>query len=246
MKYSISQVSKIAGISIRTLHYYDQQNLLVPLRDSENGYREYTDQHMIVLQQILIYRQMDFSIAQIKQVLNQDEQTLFESLKLQKQTLKNKAIELDSLIKKVEISMNKLDKQRIDKILYEGIDLQKAEDWEVQARQNYSSESVDQSYKRLGKLSQEQLERIKVKGEEIAHNLAENLDQKIDSDIIQSIVKQHHAWVENFYDATFEVYTGLADMYLQSDEFTEFYDKHKKGSTLHLNQAIHYFAKHNL
>jgi len=246
MVYSISEISNLAGISVRTLHFYDNEGLLVPQRNPQNGYREYSHHHLITLQQILIYREMDFSIAQIKTLLTKQNDDLLHCLTKQKHQLKQKVKHINFLIEKIEVSMNTLDKQRINDTLYEGIDKTKAEQWEHKARNQYTNSKIDQSYQRLSKLNSHQLQSIKEEGEQIAVELARHLTSPIDSDVIQNIVARHHHWIENFYSAPYETYAGLADMYLASDEFTHYYDKHKKGTTEHLAQAMHVYAKNNL
>ena len=67
--FSVSQVSQLAGVSVRTLHHYDQIGLLKPLRQQDNGYRVYSEQHLAKLQQILLYRQLDFSLEQIRDMM---------------------------------------------------------------------------------------------------------------------------------------------------------------------------------
>ena len=67
--FSVSQVSKLAGASVRTLYHYDQIGLLTPLRQQDNGYRCYSEQHLAKLQQILLYRQLDFGLEQIRDMM---------------------------------------------------------------------------------------------------------------------------------------------------------------------------------
>ena len=82
--YSVSQLSKLAGVSVKTLHYYDHKGLLVPMRQLDNGYLTYSQKHLVILQQILIYRALDFSIEAIKNLLNAKSQDLHQALLEQK------------------------------------------------------------------------------------------------------------------------------------------------------------------
>jgi len=71
MKYSVKQVSEIAGVTRRTLHHYDEIKLLPALREPENNYRFYTEAELLRLQQIIFYRTLGFELAEIAEVLDQ-------------------------------------------------------------------------------------------------------------------------------------------------------------------------------
>ena len=70
MNYTIKKVADLAGISVRTLHYYDQIGLLRPSFSATNGYRYYTENELLKLQQILFFRELEFSLEQINEMMN--------------------------------------------------------------------------------------------------------------------------------------------------------------------------------
>jgi DNA-binding transcriptional MerR regulator len=87
--FSVSQVSKLAGVSVRTLHHYDQIGLLTPLRQQDNGYRCYSEQHLVKLQQIMLYRQLDFSLEQIRDMMQEQHALLLSKLDATQQMINN-------------------------------------------------------------------------------------------------------------------------------------------------------------
>lgn len=88
--YKVKEVSEITGISVRMLHHYDKIGLLKPTAISESGYRLYNDNDLNLIQQILIYRELDFSLKEIKEILGNENLNLKERLKTQKQLIIDK------------------------------------------------------------------------------------------------------------------------------------------------------------
>ena len=102
MRLSIGETSKLTGISVRTLHYYDEINLLKPSEVTESGYRYYDDNALEKLQQILFYRELDFPLKDIKEIISKPDYNSIQALKNHKELLLLKRKRLDKLIKLVE------------------------------------------------------------------------------------------------------------------------------------------------
>src|SRR4051812_29957137 len=100
--YTVNKLAKLAGISVRTLHYYDQIGLLTPSGVADNGYRQYGEKELIKLQQILFFKELDFPLEQIKQILDSPGYDKNEALKDQKQLLELKKDRLTELIKTID------------------------------------------------------------------------------------------------------------------------------------------------
>src|SRR5438477_11765700 len=81
MAYTVKQVATISGVSVRTLHFYDEAGLLKPAYHGPNGYRFYEEPQLLILQQILFYREMGFELKQIKEVLGRTDFDIIEALK---------------------------------------------------------------------------------------------------------------------------------------------------------------------
>lgn len=244
--FSVTQLSKLAGISVRTLHYYDDIGLLKPNRRKDNGYREYNETQLILLQQILIYRALDFSTKKIKTMLNSESFDLRRALQAQKTLLLSRQQSLQSMIDNIEVSMSNLNIKENVQALYKGIPKEKSERWDMEARKKYGNASIDETHKRIGKMSKERVIQVKQQGEKIAEDIAQLLNKPVTCDEVQAVVAEHFSWIENFTTSTYESYTNLACLYIESEEFIAFYDKHKKGSARHLSEAMVVFSENNL
>jgi DNA-binding transcriptional MerR regulator len=103
--YTVKQLSNLAGVSVRTLHYYDEIGLLKPSSVGANGYRRYTDESLFRLQQILFYREMDLDLMKIKQIMEAKDFDLVSALQSHRQTLQDKMDRLQTLIKTVDTTI---------------------------------------------------------------------------------------------------------------------------------------------
>ncbi|WP_232788036.1 MerR family transcriptional regulator [Paraglaciecola sp. MB-3u-78] len=106
-KYSVGQLSKLSGISVRTLHFYDEKNLLKAKRDS-NGYRFYSNYDAALLQQIIIYRQMDMRLEDIASIIHADSFDLLSALQKQQELLIQRRENTDKMIKRIKVSRYQL------------------------------------------------------------------------------------------------------------------------------------------
>ena len=109
---SIKQLSNLAGVSVRTLHYYDQIGLLPPQRNRANNYRFYTRESLLRLQQILFYRELDFSLEEITNILNRPGFDLIAALEAHHKALQAKAARLDTLLETVENTIRNIKGQK--------------------------------------------------------------------------------------------------------------------------------------
>ena len=102
MEYSIRDLSKMAGVSTRTLRYYDEIDILKPAKISDSGYRVYSDNEIDILQQILFYKELGLDLKTIKQILSSPSFDIVEALYKHKKALIEKKAQIDLLIKNVE------------------------------------------------------------------------------------------------------------------------------------------------
>lgn len=111
-KYTVKQLAQAAGVSVRTLHYYDAINLLKPASRSRAGYRYYGQQQLLKLQQILFYKQLGFSLQEIRDVFNVPDFDILKALKSHRNELVNRSSELKQLLKTVDSTIDALKKNR--------------------------------------------------------------------------------------------------------------------------------------
>ena len=138
MFYTVNKISKIAGISVRTLHYYDEIGLLKPSRIKTNGYREYDENGLLRLQQILFFKELEFSLDDIKYFMlsNFD---IAMILKDQMAILKLKRERIDKLVNTISITMKRINKENKIKEneLYSSFSTKKIEEYKKEAKNRW-------------------------------------------------------------------------------------------------------------
>jgi DNA-binding transcriptional MerR regulator len=107
-RFTVNQVSRMAGISRRTLHYYDQIGLVRPSSRAENGYRQYAEDDLLRLQQVLYYRELGFSLNNIQKILDRPDFDLHAALEEHHQALLQRQLQLGRLIETVERTISYL------------------------------------------------------------------------------------------------------------------------------------------
>jgi len=160
--YTVKQLADLAGVSTRTLRYYDQIGLLKPATYGENGYRYYDDDAAFRMQQILFYREMEISLSEINVILNQPDFDLLGALESHKAMLEGKKQRIDQLLKTVEHTMGYLEgRSPMSKTdIFEGFSEEKQKSYAEEARQRWDPILVDHSQKRWGGYSDEKKKAI--------------------------------------------------------------------------------------
>ena len=247
--YTVSQLARMAGVSVRTLHHYDHIELLVPSSRSEAGYRLYGERDLLRLQQILFFRELDFPLGEIRAILDDPAFDPVEALESHRRLLQEQVERLTRLLATIDRTIDRLEERDMgltDQELYEGFTDEQAERYTREARERYGADVVEATEKRLRKLSKAQWQGVKKEGEEIARALAELADRPAGDAEVQALIARHHRWIETFYDAPADLYRGLGEMYAENDEFRAFYDRFRPGLADQLKAAMAYYAEHNL
>lgn len=243
--YTVKQLSKLANISVRTLHHYDEIGLLKPETRTEAGYRLYGNTEVFRLQQILFYREMEFSLSEIKEILDSPDFDLIQALQFHKMQLKMKAERYEVLLKTIDKTILKLKQDNavitIEE-MYEGFSKETVEEMEEEVNKKYDPAIVEESRRRVKNLTKGQWQLIKKEAEDINWSLVQLMDKDPGSDQVQQIVERHYKWIENFYTPTEEIYSGLGSLYVSDERFTMHYDNYKSGLAKFLNEAIQIYC----
>lgn len=253
MKYKVKDISNIVGVSIRTLHHYDDIGLLNPDFISESGYRLYTDKNLERLQQILFFRELDFSLDEIKNILDDPNFDRKLALKLHKSLLLKKRERLDSIIKTVEETIESIDgdKKMKKENMFRGFDMKEIEEhkkkYEEEVKNRWGeTNSFKESEKRTSKYNKDDWQRITIEMDSIYKKLSDNMDKNISDPIIQDMIE---AWrnhiTNNFYNCDLEIFRGLAIMYVEDSRFTKNIDKYKTGLAKFLSDSMIYYCDNN-
>lgn len=254
-KYSVKQLSKIAGVSVRTLHVYDKLNLLKPMIRTEAKYRYYGHDELLKLQQILFYKELGFPLKSILEILDDPEFNIVQALESHKASLKQKQANISVLIDTIDktiIHLKKGEKMLKPEELYEGFSQEQAEEYRKEAIHKYGDESVSRSEKHLQSLKKEDFDNLKQKAKQVYDDLFSIRFENPESEKVQTLIAQHYKVIRQFWgsanstDKQADAYAGLADLYLNDERFTMVQNKPQPEFASFLNKAMKYFSKRKL
>ena len=247
--YTVKQLAKLAGVSVRTLHHYDHIGLLRPSSRTQAGYRLYQGADLVRLQQILFFKELDFSLAEIRDILDDPDFDEVKALEDHRQLLEQQAARIALLINTIDKTVHRLTEDTMpltDAELYEGFTDAEILEMKQEVQERYDPELIKISNKNVRNMSKTQFQSVKEEGENIASAMAELMDQDVASPEVQALNARHHALNEQFYPTSAEVYRGLSQMYTQDDRFRVYYDKYRPGLADFMAAAMAYYAEHTL
>lgn len=246
MEYTVQKLSKLAGISTRTLRYYDEIGLLKPARINSSGYRIYGKFEVDKLQQVLFYRELGVSLENISQIINAPSFDIVKALREHRAKLLGKKEQIDLLIANIDqsIAYKEGSISMKDNEKFEGFKEQIIEENEKkygnEVRSKYGNEALERSNSKLKNMSEEQYSEVEKLSNEVIQTLIEAMTTGDPAgEIAQKAADLHRQWLCNFWDKyTKEAHAGLAQMYVADERFAAFYDEKKAGATLFLRDAI--------
>jgi len=246
MEYTISKLAKLAGVSTRTLRYYDEFGLLSPVRISSNGYRIYGQEEVDRLQQILLYRELGVPLDEIKKILSSKDFDKQAALENHLSSLRAKRKQLDMLIANVEKTIKAVKREIVvsDQEKFEGFIQNMIDENERQygeeARTKFGNESVDRSNAKLKGMTKGQYEELEKLTAELNETLKAAFEQGDPaSELAQKACELHKKWLCYFWDSySKEAHIGLAQMYIDDPRFTAYYDKIAVGCAAFLRDAL--------
>ncbi|NMM63944.1 MerR family transcriptional regulator [Clostridium sp. P21] len=235
----INEVAKLTGVTVRTLHYYDEIDLLKPSKVSEASYRLYDDHTIELLQQILFFKELDFPLNEIKEIVKNASFDRAEALKKHKELLIKKRKRIDRLIKLVEKTIKgecNMSFKEFDNIDFENA--KKKYEREVKERWG-TTDAYAESEAKTKNYGKEQWQQVNEEGGKILKAFAENMEKSADSKEVQALVKEWQDYItKRFYKCTNEILKGLGLMYLQDERFKKNIDSYGKGTAEFISQAI--------
>lgn len=241
--YTVKKLAELAGVSVRTMHYYDQVGLLKPEYRTANGYRHYGEGALVRLQQIMFFRELDFSILEIKEIMNRPDFNVLEALENHRGLLKKRRKRLDELLATVDRTVKKL-KGEIDmsiKEYYKGFSDAQIEKYRREVKERWGEETLKNSEARVMAMGKEKFAALQREGGAIFQAIAANMDKGYDHPEVQAEVKKWRAWLENFHHYSDEAVLGLACAYTEHPDFRAFYVKIKDGLPEFFAKAIEYY-----
>jgi MerR family transcriptional regulator, thiopeptide resistance regulator len=249
--YQVKDVARISGVSVRALHHYGEIGLLVPVARSAAGYRVYDDDSLFRLQQIIINRELGYSLKEIRRLLDDPSFDAEQSLVAQREQLSRRARATAEMIKAVDRALEILNAQHTDesidmKAIFDGFD-PKAYESEAQERWGHT-DAYKESARRTQSYTAEDWKRLKEEQDGIYRAVAAAMEegQRADDEGVMSLAEQHRLSIDQwFYACTHDMHGALADMYEADARFAQNIDKYAEGLTSFLASAIRANARRN-
>ena len=239
----ISEVAKLSGVTVRTLHYYDEIGLLKPSKTTEAGYRMYSIEDLEKLQQILFFRELDFPLNEIKEIMINPKYDKIEALNKHKELLIEKRKRIDGLVTLIyktikgdnNMSFKEFDNSKIEENKRKYSEEVKKRWGNTDAYKEYEKKTTSYDENSWNTINEEMAKILK--------EFADNRDKDVNSDIVQSLVEKWRGYITlNFYNCTKEILSCLGLMYIGDERFKENIDKYGEGTSEFMAKAIEIYC----
>ncbi len=249
----MQKLGKLAGISTRTLRYYDEIGILKPARINSSGYRIYGQEEVDKLQQILFYRELGVSLTDIKNIINESSFDGFNALIEHRQKLLEKRNQIDLLIANVEktIATKSGGIKMSNKEKFEGFKQKLIDENEKkygkEIRGKYGEEEINKSNAKLKGMSEKEYAEVANLAEEVMSTLEAAFKTGYPSgELAQKTAELHRKWISYYWSSySKEAHAGLAQMYVDDERFTAYYDAKQPGMAAFLRDAIFIYTGTN-
>ncbi len=251
MEYTVKELADLAGVTSRTIRYYDQIGILKPARINESGYRVYGSRQVDLLQQILFYRELGVELDEIRAIVTDPNFDRVKALYEHREKLLSKRSELELLIANVERTIAAQERGMImtDQEKFEGFKQRLVAENErkygKEVREKYGAEAVERSNQAFLNMTEAQYAEFT----ELGNQLIETLKQAFASgdpagELAQKAAELHRKWLTfTWGNYNKEAHAGVAQLYVDDPRFTEYYDQHQPGLAKFLRDAVLIYTK---
>lgn len=254
--YSVQELAKLANTSRRTLQYYDDIGLLRAERTGNKEYRRYDKEHLLRLQQILFFRELDFSLKEISKIMNSPQFDMRKALEDHRALIQIRRKRLDDLIRTIDGTIIRLQANKDKKMknnndavsdegLYSSFSKEEEKKYAAEAKERWGhTDAYKQSQERYGKMSDREKEKVAIDGDALMKEIARafKAGDGATSESVQKLIARHYEGLRTFYDPNPEIYRGLAEMYVADERFTAFFDRYAHGLAPFMRDAMIVFA----
>jgi MerR family transcriptional regulator, thiopeptide resistance regulator len=225
--FTVKQLSRLAGVTPRTLHHYDQIGLLKPSRVGDNGYRYYGEESLLGLQQILFYRELGLPLEEIKKIMGRRDFDILPALENHKIELSKRIIRLERLIETVDNTISYLRGQKMmnDKQIFAGFTPEEEEKYALEAEQMYDPETVRESNRKWKSYSPEKKQSIMDEGKQIYLEMVAAMPKGANSSEAQALVERWRKNMDYFWTPNLDQLVSLANGYNDDPRFKTTFDK---------------------
>lgn len=238
--FTVKRLSQLAGVTPRTLHHYDQIGLLKPTHIGENGYRYYGEESLLRLQQILLYRELDIPLDDIKKIVGRRDFDVLGALQSHKDALQKQAARLDRLLVTVDNTIQHLkgEKPMSEQGYFEGFSEEQQEKYAQEAEQIYDPETVRASNRKWKSYSAAKKESILAEGKAIYLDLIAALPKGADSPETQTLIQRWRDHMDYFWTPNLDQLAAIADGYVNDPRFRANFDKMSAGLAEFMQEAV--------
>lgn len=255
MEYTVKKIAELAGVTLRTLRYYDKIGLLVPSARTEAGYRLYSDEDVERLQQILFFRELDFPLSKIEEIVNNPAFDRKEALKMQADFLEKRAeryLRLSQLARDTLLKIEGGVKME-NKDMFSGFDydrmMEEQKQYEKEVKERWgNTDAYKESMAKTAKYTKEDWERINNVQMQNLKDLCDLYNAKVphDDPRVQKVVDRARKFIsDNFYHCSVEAMSCVGNMYIADERFTAYYERFAPGLAAYYNDAIQHYCTVN-
>lgn len=252
MAYTVTKLAKISGVSVRTLHWYDEVGLLKPAYYGSNGYRYYEEEQLLILQQILFFRELGFELKQIQRVLKRSDFDKMVALSSHREVLKKNLERTRKLIKTIDKTIEHLKgtKKMNEQEMYHGFSKEKQAEYEKQIIDRFGEKGrahIEECSRNIKNWSKAEWDNSKKEFDGICAELTILLENsfKAKSKEVQSVISRHYQWLKKFWTPTRESYAAHGQFILESD-LRKAYEAYHAQLPRFIAEGIQIFAKSEL
>ncbi len=246
MEYTVQKLAALAGVSPRTLRWYDKMGLLQPARVSGGGYRIYGPAQVDRLQQILFYRELGMELEAIRSLLDAPAFDAASALKMHRTQLLERRAQLDRLLETLDRTLAAREGKGImsDREKFEGFKREMVAENErkygKEIRERYGHEAVERSNRKVMGMTQTEHDRYAALAEQVLDTLEAAMDAGDPAgELGMKAAALHREWLGAYWDHySPEAHLGLAQMYVEDARFTSYYDARRPGAAMFLRDAV--------
>lgn len=245
MKMKVKEVADLVGISVRTLHHYDKIGLLKPEEITDSGYRLYSNKDLETLQQILFFRELEFTLKQIKEIIHRPSFNSEEALQTHRKMLLEKRERINKMIATIDktIQYIKGEIRMTNEEKFAGFNFNH-NPYEKEARQRWGDDVVERSNANLRGTSIDKQKAIEEKMNTIYRQLAKLKETSPESAEAQTIINNWYDFLNRYtgHHYSLDAFKGLGQMYVDDERFTKNIDQFGSGLAKFMRDAMDFYV----
>lgn len=253
-RYSVTQLARLASVSVRTLHVYDRLGLLKPSVRTDAGYRQYGEAELLRLQQILFYKELDIPLKNIADILDDPGFDLIEALTGHKRALSARRDRIDTLLHTIDATIDHLKNKTMSNFekLYEGMPREEAAALRREAIDHWGEKAILRSEKALTEMSPDRLAKLKADQKDIAQRLRALRQADPCSEPVQAQIARHCEMIRGFWglDAGEPIkaaaYKALGELYVTDERYSAVDGKPDPEFAAFMRAAMDHYADERL